>query len=347
MLRGLNFIMRIELKCKTFYHAHSRHCFLNLFNKPALGNSIYRAVGVIAKLRRADASVEQASALELSCVVEKIGLSLEIGDSCVIGESSALLGHKHSAVDPRAGGRGGCGVGKMLAVLALAERGVDHIIEVVPLVEPRAFGVGGAGHVSALGEGLYCHRDFDYPDSLVIGNHVLVEKDVSQLGVAEVEVCLTVVIDKYGWVDIVPVALVDKRVTYVGEWACGAFGHSHGDSHAAVFLMNRAVEIEFSVAMDALGRPCSVLRPGDILFEGEYSAVILPVDHILGGEAVPVEHGVEVVYQGVFIVRGVQIQGVAVNHRSGVGGVDRGYYGVGTGAFCIAHGDNVPFNISD
>ena len=209
----------------------------------------------------------------------------------------------------------------MLASRSLSECGINHVIQVSALVEPRSLGIGSSGGVSALAERFLGHRNLDNSHLFIIGYHVLVKKNISELGISEIEICLTVVIYKHGGVNIIPVALIYKRLADIDKGTRGAVRHADSYCHTAVLLVNGAVKIVLAVSLDSLRRPCSVLCPLYIL-QREYNAVVCPVDHVLGRIAAPLKHGIEAVNKLILIVRCVHIQSVSDNHRSGVSRVN-------------------------
>ena len=209
----------------------------------------------------------------------------------------------------------------MLASRSLSECGINHVIQVSALVEPRSLGIGSSGGVSALAERFLGHRNLDNSHLFIIGYHVLVKKNISELGISEIEICLTVVIYKHGGVNIIPVALIYKRLADIDKGTRGAVGNADSYCHSAVLLVYRAVHIELSVPLNDLRRPRSVLRPSYIILR-ENDAVVCPVDHVLGRVAAPLKHGIEAVNKLILIVSGVQVEGVTHYERRGVSRVN-------------------------
>ena len=81
--------------------------------------------------------------------------------------------------------------------------------------------------------------------------------------------------------------------------------------------MNRNVEIELSVALYHLRSPCSVVSPLEVK-EAERASVVLPINHIIGGEESPVVHPKEV--SVLLIVTCEDVKTVSVHYWCGVGG---------------------------
>ena len=134
--------------------------------------------------------------------------------------------------------------------------------------------------------------------------------------ITPIHICLSIVVDPYGGVDIIPVfgAPYQRFAQWVLEWTEGRVGYEHADAIA----MNRAVHIPFAIALDDLFCPSSIVTfvPFEIL-ERCHSTVVLPVDHIGGGIEQPVFHLESLSI--VFIMSGVEIDGVAMYIGSRVG----------------------------
>lgn len=141
-----------------------------------------------------------------------------------------------------------------------------------------------------------------YPDALVIifhvehldrpvaGDHIFLKLDDGQVvaAVAEVEVGLAVVVDEdVGIEDAYPRDFVatDERFTErVFEMAGGRAGYGNAD-----LAVGGEVKVVFAIAFDTVGRPGILLCPGNVLEREDY-AVVFPVDHVGGGEDMPVHH---------------------------------------------------------
>ena len=77
------------------------------------------------------------------------------------------------------------------------------------------------------------------------------------MGIAPVHICLSVVVDPYGWVDVIPVfGTPNKRFAYrVFERTEGRVGNEHSDTIA----VDRAIHIPLAVALDDLFCPGTVV----------------------------------------------------------------------------------------
>ena len=150
------------------------------------------------------------------------------------------------------------------------------------------------------------------------GNHILVEFDAIEIGIAPIHIGLTVIINKHGRVDVVPVLfLPDERFAQrIDKGTVGRVGHQHADTVA----VDGTIHIPLSVAFHHAFGPGTIvaLVPLEVTQRG-HRAVILPVDHVGGRVEQPVAHlealGI------VLVVGGIEIDGVAVDIRSRVGGV--------------------------
>ena len=78
---------------------------------------------------------------------------------------------------------------------------------------------------------------------------------------------MSVIIDQYGGVDMIPGAVLEQRLTDgVTERSCGGIAHSHADGHATRQTgMGADIPEELSVALDALTRPGAIVSPGEAL----------------------------------------------------------------------------------
>ena len=89
--------------------------------------------------------------------------------------------------------------------------------------------------------------------------------------------------------------------------------------------MDWHVEIELSIALYDLRSPCSIVSPFE-MEEAQGAAMVLPVDHVVGGEESPFVHPEEV--GSIFIVTCEDVKAVAMHYWCGVGGEARLCYWV-------------------
>ena len=150
--------------------------------------------------------------------------------------------------------------------------GKRKIIAAVALIEPRAFLI------------VFNRRQLHYFAG--IGNHVLVEPDSVEIGVAPVHVRLSVIVDKHGRINIIPVFLLPhQRPAYrIRERAEGRIGHQ--DAYAV--SVDRTIHIPFAVSRHHTDSPGAVVpvEPFEVVERCDDSTV-LPVDHIGRGTQQP------------------------------------------------------------
>jgi hypothetical protein len=82
-------------------------------------------------------------------------------------------------------------------------------------------------------------------------------------------------------------------------------------------LAHGTINIKLAVSLDALGRPGVVVCPTECL-QGRDRSVVRPIHHVRCGKTLPIEH---LETEGiVFVMAGVKIDRVAIDHRRGIGG---------------------------
>ena len=192
--------------------------------------------------------------------------------------------------------------------------------------------------MTALRKGFFCHGDLHYPDLLIVRDHILVKEHITKLGIAKIQISLPVIVNEYGGVYVVPVAFIDKWMSQVFKGACGGIRYSHCNGHAAAYFVNGTIKIKLSVPENGLRRPGSVIGPLYVI-KGEDLSVIRPVDHVLGGKAAPVIHGVKIVFKNILVMSGVKIQSVTVHHGGGIRSIY--VFNDGICAKAISHGTDL------
>ena len=148
-------------------------------------------------------------------------------------------------------------------------------------------------------------------------NHVLVKFHTIDTWITPVEPCLTVIIDEYGRVDVVPRAiLIQWFADGIAERTRRTVCHSHTDSHTArEARMSTDVPVKLAVALDALACPGAVVCPAEA-FQCQRTSVVGPVHHVGRTIHAPLLHPEEVGI--VFIMTRIDIDSVAMHHRSRV-----------------------------
>ena len=273
------------------------------------------AVGVVLHLGgRHGAALVVLEGLKVHQVVvlaEDVGVALVVGYAGVVATGAVGVAYDVARRCPGTGGAVAHGVAQPLVT---AGGGKAQVVFVGALVEPRAFLV--IVDVGQLGDA-DLHR-----------SHVVVEQGVVAVGVAPVEVCLSVVVGVDRGVYVVPVLLLphERLAQGVAERAVGRVAHEHADAVS----VERGIEVVRAVALNGLDGPGPVVAaaPGEVLQRG-HGPVLRPVHHVGGAPQQPVVHeesrrallpGVGNVL-GRGIVRGVEEERVAHDERRRVGGV--------------------------
>ena len=232
---------------------------------------------------------------------EHIALSLIVDDAGMVAARAFGRFHYVPLNLPRAGRTVAHRVANSFGTTG---RGESKIVASAALIEPRAF--------------LIMLQLAHFHDVAGGGNHVLVQLDVIQVGVAPVHIGLPVVVDEHRGVYVFPVFLLpyERLSQRVFERTVRRIGHEH----AYAVAVQRAVHVELAAALDHMLRPSTVvtLAPSKV-FERRHYAVVSPVNHVGRRVQQPVKH-LEAVGV-VLVVRCVKINGVVVNHRGGVGRV--------------------------
>ena len=236
-------------------------------------------------------------------MVEEEAAALKVNNAGVDGECGTRFATRHNdtLVSPGARRRITPGI---VNRFGNATGGVNHVILVAALVNPRAFGILAvkAAHVG----------DLDFACAF---DHVLLEGAVIKLGVTPVEPCLAIVVNKYGGVDVVPVGA--RQVLAVQGILEGAFllvGHGHVDGAATASGFHGHVIIVLAIAANALRSPVTVLLGRTVKvtrFQNE-GVHVGPVHHIRGAGDAPAVHREEAT---ALVVAGIGAKRIAKHHR--------------------------------
>ena len=179
---------------------------------------------------------------------EHIGFSLIVDYTGMVAASALSVVHNVALVFPRP-----CGAvtHRIAYTLGAACRRKRKIVVSVSLIEPGTLLI------------IFDMRQFH--DVARIGNHILVQLHIVEVGVAPIHVSLSVVIDEYGRIYIVPMLfLPHERLAYgVLERAVRRIGYEH----AYAVTVNRAIHVELAVTLYNLFSPGSVIlvNPLEIL----------------------------------------------------------------------------------
>lgn len=85
--------------------------------------------------------------------------------------------------------------------------GLSHFFTVS--IEPRAFSIGCTGIMASFSQTFLSHRVLHYANCFVIGNHILIQKNITKFRISKIKICLTI-INKYGGIDIIPISFLCK-----------------------------------------------------------------------------------------------------------------------------------------
>ena len=66
------------------------------------------------------------------------------------------------------------------------------------------------------------HRNFHNANYFVIRNHIFIKMNITQFRISKIQICLTVIINKNSWINVVPVAFINKRFSNVFKRTCRA-----------------------------------------------------------------------------------------------------------------------------
>ena len=212
-----------------------------------------------------------------------------------------------------------CSIDKLVGL-----RTVNFILLIVNFSDPGSFYIAVLVLLSLLtlahdrsAEGLLCH--VKQSQFATVRYHVFIQFKVVTLGVAPHQPCLTVVVNEYGGVNMVPRTVLKQRFSNgITERSRRTVANGYTDGHTVRNPgMGTDIPIKLAVPLHALACPCSVVGPRKT-FQSEGRTVILPVDHILGGIHTPLLHPEEIGI--VFVMTGVNVHGTVMNHRSRVRG---------------------------
>ena len=231
---------------------------------------------------------------------EDIALTLIVNDARMVAARTVGRSHNVAFHLPRPGGVFSHGVADTFRA---ASGSVSQIILAITFVEPRTFLI-----VLQLA---HAH------DGAAIGNHVFVQRHIIQVRVTPVHIGLSVIVNPDSRVNVFPMFLLPyKRFSdRVFKWSIGRIGNQYADA----VPVEGAIHIKLTIALHYLLCPCTVitLTPSK-LFQGSDGTVVCPVYHIGRGIKLPVEHFELVALCIVFIVAGIEEDGVVIHHRGRV-----------------------------
>jgi len=146
------------------------------------------AIGVESHFLHTDRAFETAPARQGAVVVKQVGFAFEINQAGVVGERPALADDVHDgvAIGPGAGGAFGRGIRQ---VLGNTTGRVQQVIGILTLVQPGSFLVRRGAFDGILVpdvKTLLGQRFLHHTQRLVVRQHVVVQLDVPEIGVAPI-----------------------------------------------------------------------------------------------------------------------------------------------------------------
>ena len=256
---GGRFRLNIRIECADLRNA----CFVPEGN---LGN---RAVNIIVQFRDADGTPfavdGRLGKIQGVIETENIGVSLVINDARVVSGGSLVPVHDHSLILP---GTGGIGAQAIPDAFRTAGGGIRQIVNSVAFIKPRTFLIVP-----------WLRWLFDHIARK--GNHVLVQFHIIDIRVAPIQIGLAVIVNEYGGINVLTAPGDQRFAEGVHKRTGRTIRDGHGNGHRAVPLLgNRTIQIELTIAVNALARPGAVFhRPTE---DGRRSngPAIRPIHHV-------------------------------------------------------------------
>ena len=281
---------------------------------------LYRPVSIIVHLGHRDGTAFVVffhfQTQQVVILSEHVRLSLVVDNAGMVTTRTVGRTHDVSLHVPRTGRRIAHGI---TDAFGAASGSKGQVIMVVALVKPWPF--------------LISLQLADFYDVARGRNHVFVELHIIKIGVAPIHISLSVVVDIYRGVDVVPMLLLpyQRLADRVFKRTVRRVGYQHADSIA----MKRTVHIELAITFDDLQSPCSVvtLTPSEVL-QRSNGTVVGPVHHVGGSIKLPIQHFEPISLCIVLVMGRIKEHGVIVHHRRGVGRV----LGLDNGILCVKHG---------
>ena len=283
------------------FHAHERVKVLDRLHNATVGRADRgnRSIGIPSEFLDGGRTAEAAAFHVLLVVVEEEAAALKVDNAGVDCERGTRFATRHNDALVSPGARWGITPG-IVNGFGNATGGINHVILLATLVNPRAFGilaVKGA-HIGDL-------------DVACAFNHVLLEGAIIKLRIAPVEPSHAIVVNKYGRVDVVPVrARQMLAVQGILERAFLLIGHGDVDGATTLGGFYGHVIIVLVIAANALSSPVAVLLGRTVKitrFQNE-GVHIGPVHHIRGARYAPTVHREEA---AALIVAGIRAKRIA------------------------------------
>ena len=201
---------------------------------------------------------------QIVTVSKNIGFSFQMNDAGVIAARLCRSIDDHPFIFP-----GSCGLctDGIANSFRTACGGIGHIVKVIAFPDPGPFLViPGCGRI--------------LHDLSGIGDHILIQPDIIDFGVSPVHVCLAIIVNHNGRVNVM-VAVADQRSSdRIPERTIGSIGNKHTYPDTTG---HGAVKIKLSVSFNTLYRPGTIVvgHPFKV-FQRSNSTVLRPVDHVGG-----------------------------------------------------------------
>ena len=167
--------------------------------------------------------------------------------------------HNWTLIFPRANRACACGICHKLAAIPYDSR-VDHVINPVSLIEPRALLIGCSVFVTSIAKCFVCHvhgHDTIIPKTLVIRNHVFIQLCTVKVWISPVEIRLSIIVNKHGGIDPFP-----SRINQIGSQGifkrpCGRVGYRHTYAPGSALDTDWRIHIILPVSLNNLLGPGS------------------------------------------------------------------------------------------
>ena len=233
-------------------------------------------------------------------LTKAIGFALVINNTGVIATSTRRMIHDVTLILPRTCRTVAHGITNTFGTAGGSK---SQVIMSVALVEPGAFLIV-----------LYLRK---FHNVARIRNHILVELYIIRIRISPVHISLTVIIDKYTRVDIVPMFLLPNQwfSNRIFERSVRRIAHQYADA----MTVNRAIHVPLSVAVYHTDSPSAVIAfiPLIKVLQRSDRTTVLPIHHIGRSIEQPVLH--LKAFGIVLVVTCVKINRIIINQRCWVG----------------------------
>ena len=209
-------------------------------------------------------------------MIEKVGMSLKIHDTRMVGVASFLRRHDHTLCLPLSTGRLCHGI-----MDGFGESGrINQIITPLPFINPRCLREASRKGRSIL--------PVDGLDTSVQRHHVLLQLGTVTHAISPIQPCLPAIVHKHGWVEIIPTVLGvcghvirhQRMSQSVLERTVRGITYGYTDGRSGLKpVLRRNIPIELTIPPDTLRRTGIARRPTESA-RTEHRTVVGPIHHI-------------------------------------------------------------------